>query len=194
MFAPRASVGATTAIGPPMAHRPALPGAVDAQEPPVSTSPHRGYEARLAPARSTRPDAGRGDFLIFRRSSRRVVFRIRVERSAEVFWSPGDERAAVLDHFGSNEDRLFIVALRTGRREQTIGRQNFTAYVKDPERADYSHLYFKRLTWSSSKRLRFRAEMWAPWRASARPSREVWVTIRLSTLVRRSGVHGRPVG
>jgi hypothetical protein len=78
-----------------------------------------------------------------------------------VVWSEHGDQVAIIDDFASNENRVEVFSLPSGRKFLTTSRDNWNNLNKDlPSPTNYSHVYFSDLVWAEPRKMKLRLEMY----------------------------------
>jgi hypothetical protein len=130
---------------------------------PIETplpSPEGKYLFKLRVDRTDPANPARTLFIEDARSHS-TLFKWPVERCVELVWYPDDRGVAVLDHFGSNEDRILVVSLPSGAQKVQISSGNTVPLGANlPPTSEYSHVYFSNIQWLGPRKIRATVEMY----------------------------------
>jgi hypothetical protein len=95
------------------------------------------------------------------RDKHAILFSLPLQRHAKVVWSQHGDQVAIIDDFASNENRIEIFSLPSGRKFLTISRDNWYNLNKDlPSPTNYSHVYFSDLVWTEPQKVKLKVEMY----------------------------------
>ena len=95
-------------------------------------------------------------------SDSHVLFSMAVERFVRVAWAGDDLCAAVVDDYGSSENRVILVGLPRGERLAEVTADSLQGIYPGLPSRDYSHVYFDRVKWTAPRRFEAEVFMYDP--------------------------------